>query len=73
MRHFDWTKGDLRCQKWSSLGNFKKKNLQSNSVTRQVTFNKAKIVGKCQKYKKCDILSNFQTLWFWLSMASLLF
>ena len=37
--------------------------LRSNSVTRQVTFNKQKLVknAKIQKFK-CDILSNFQTM-----------
>ena len=37
-------------------------SLRSNSVTRQVNFNRTKIGGKCQKFK-CDILSNFQTMW----------
>ena len=37
----------------------------SNSVTRQVSFNRTKIGGKIPKLKniKCDILSNFQTMW----------
>ena len=39
----------------------------SNSVTRQVSFNWTKNGGKCQNSKiqkfKCDILSNFQTMW----------
>ena len=37
-------------------------SLRSNSITRQVTFNRIKIGEKRQKFK-CDILSNFQTLW----------
>ena len=38
--------------------------LRSNIVTRQVSFNRTKIGGKCQNKKlKCDILSNFQTMW----------
>ena len=36
-------------------------DLLSNSVTRQVSFNRTKIYGKCQKFK-CVILNNFQTL-----------
>ena len=39
-------------------------SLQSNSVTRQFNFNRTKIGGKCPNSKfKCDILSNFQTMW----------
>ena len=40
-------------------------SLRSNSVTRHVSFNRTKIGGKCQNCKKfkCDILSNFQTMW----------
>ena len=38
-------------------------SLRLNSVTRQVSFNRTKIVGKCQKFK-CDILGDFQTMWF---------
>ena len=39
-------------------------NLQSNSVTRQVSFNRTKIGGKCQNAKKLkyDSLSNFQAM-----------
>ena len=37
-------------------------SLRSNSVTRQVSFNRTKIGGKCPQKIKCDILSNFQTL-----------
>ena len=39
-------------------------SLRSNSVTRQVSFNRTKNVGKMPKSKKfkCDILSNFQTM-----------
>ena len=35
-----------------------------NSVTREVSFNRTKIGGKCRNKKKfkCDILSNFQTM-----------
>ena len=41
----------------------KTRSLRSNSVTRQVSFNRTKIGGKCQIQKfKCDILSNFQTM-----------
>ena len=52
-------------QKWSILGEFLNTlGLRSNSVTRQVSFNRTKIGGKCQNGKKfkCDILSNFQTM-----------
>ena len=40
------------------------RNLRSNSVTRQVTFDLTKIGGKSQNSKKfkCDILSNLQTM-----------
>ena len=40
-------------------------SLRSNSVTRKASFNRTKIGGKCQKCQKfkCDILSDFQTLW----------
>ena len=39
-------------------------SLQSNSITRHVTQNKARNGGKCQNWKiKCDILCNFQTMW----------
>ena len=49
-------------------------SLRSNSVTRQVIFNRTKIGGKCQNWKfKCDILGDFQTLWALLFFASLLF
>ena len=43
-------------------------NLRSNSVTRQVTYNRPKIGGKCQNsnIQKCNILSDFQTLCKWL-------
>ena len=39
-------------------------SLRSNNVTRQVSFNGTKILenAKIQKFK-CDILSNFQTMW----------
>ena len=38
-------------------------SLRSNSVTRQVSFNRTKIGGKCQNSKiQWDILSNFQTM-----------
>ena len=43
----EWIKVDQKCQKWSILANFlKTRSLQSNSVTRQVTFNRAKIWWK---------------------------
>ena len=45
--HFEWTKVNQKCQKWSILANFWK-SLWSNSVTRQVSFNRTKIGGKCQ-------------------------
>ena len=42
-------------------------SLRSNSVTRQVSFDRTKIGEKCQNSKiqksKRDILSNFQTIW----------
>ena len=40
-------------------------SLRSNSVTRQVSFKKDKNWWKMPKFKnsKCDILSNFQTMW----------
>ena len=39
-------------------------SMQSNSVTRQVTFNWTKNGGKCKNWKfKCDFLGDFQTLW----------
>ena len=40
-------------------------SLRSSSVTRQVTFIRTKIGGKCQnsKIQMRDILSNFQTMW----------
>ena len=43
-------------------------SLRSNSVTRQVTYNRPKIGGKCQNsnIQKCNILSDFQTLCKWL-------
>ena len=37
-------------------------SFRSNSVTRQVSFNRTKNGGKCQN-SKCDIFSNFQILW----------
>ena len=38
-------------------------SFRSNSVTRQVTFNRTKIVEKAKIQKfRCDILSDFQTL-----------
>ena len=38
-------------------------NLQSNSVTRQLSSNRTKIEGKCQNSEiKCDILKNLQTM-----------
>ena len=42
-------------------------SLRSNSVTRLVSFNRQKLAenAKIQKFK-CDILSNFQTMWCWL-------
>ena len=40
---------------------FKTWRLWSNSVTRQVSFNRTKICEKLPKFK-CDILSNFQTM-----------
>ena len=50
--HFEWTKVDQKCQKWSILANFlKTRSLQSNSVTRQVTFNSTKNCEKCQNWK----------------------
>ena len=39
-------------------------SLPSNSVTRQVTFNREKNGRKCQNINnQCDILSGFQTFW----------
>ena len=43
--HFEWTKVDLKCQKWRVIENL---NMRSNSVTRQVTFNRTKIGENCQ-------------------------
>ena len=51
-------KSSLKMPKIVNFGEFFKTfNLRSNSVTRQVTFNRTKI----EKFV-CDILSNFQTL-----------
>ena len=46
---------------WRVFENLK---LRSNSVTRQVSFNRTKIGGKCQNKKKSNatFLSNFQTM-----------
>ena len=45
--HFEWTK--LKLPKMVHFGEFLKIwSLQSNSVTRQVSFNRTKIGGKCQ-------------------------
>ena len=52
--HFEWTKVDKKWQK-SSIWSW---NLRSNSVTRQVNFDRTKNGG----ISKCDILGNFQTL-----------
>ena len=61
--HFEWTKVHKKCHFEDLLNTW---SLRSNSVSRQVTFNRTKIGGKCQNWKekkiKCDILSNFQTL-----------
>ena len=43
--HLEWTKVDLKCQKWRVIENL---NMRSNSVTRQVTFNRTKIGENCQ-------------------------
>ena len=44
------------------------KKLWLNSVTRQVTFNRTKLVeiAKIEKFKR-DIFGNFQTLWAYLT------
>ena len=52
---------------FGDLGDFLKTcTLRSNSVARHVTFNKTKIVGKCQNKKNSNatIFDNFQTLWY---------
>ena len=62
---FTWV--DKKWLKWPKMTNFdeflKTLILRSNSVTRQVTFNKQKLVknAKIQKFK-CDILGDFQSL-----------
>ena len=63
--HVFWVdKSWLKIPKMVHFGDFLKTlSLRSNSITRQVTYNKTKNVGKCQNKKKCDILRNFQTMW----------
>ena len=58
----------LKMPKIVYFGEFLKTwSLRSNSVTRQVSFNRTKIGGKC------DILSNFQTMCtLWISDATIL-
>ena len=55
---FDWTKVHEKCQKWSTWRVFETWSLQSNSVTRQFTFNRTKW-WKMPKFE-CDILSIFK-------------
>ena len=47
--HFEWTKSSLKRPKMVNFGEFLKSwNFRSNRVTRQVSFNRTKIGGKCQ-------------------------
>ena len=58
-------KSSLKMPKKIHFGEFlKTRILPSNSVTRQVTFNREKNGRKCQNINnQCDILSGFQTFW----------
>ena len=54
-------KSSLKMPKMVHFGEFLKTwSLRSNSVTRQVSFNRTKIGGKCQKF---NILSNFHVMY----------
>ena len=68
--HFEWTKVNWKCQKWSILERFWKLEACSQTVLpdRSVLIGqKLAENAKIEKFK-CDILSNFQTMWtvsFW--------
>ena len=59
---FDWTKVHYKWQKWSIWATW---SLRSNSVTRQVNFNRTKIGRKCQNATFWVIFKLFSTrFWF---------
>ena len=63
--HFEWTKVNWKCQKWSILASFWKLEACGQTVLpdRSVLIGQ-KLVEKAKIQKfKCDILSNFQTMW----------
>ena len=49
--HFEWTKDIKNAENGQFWRVFEKLNLRSNSVTRQVNFNRTKIGGKWQTSK----------------------
>ena len=62
--HFEWTKVNQKCQKWSILASFWKPEACGQTVLpdRSVLIGQ-KLVGKAKIQKfKCDILSDFQTM-----------
>ena len=63
--HFEWTIVYQKCQKWSILESFWKPEACSQTVlpARSVLIGQKLVENaKIQKFK-CDILSNFQTMW----------
>ena len=61
--HFEWTKVNWKCQKWSILASFWKPEASGLTVLPDRSFLiRQKLVenAKIKKFK-CDILSNFQT------------
>ena len=65
-------KSSVNRSKMVNFGEFLKTwSLRSNSVTRQVNFNRTKIGGKCQNSKiQMRHLGNFQTMWTWWTSNS---
>ena len=64
--HFEWTKVNQKCLKWFILANFWKPKACGQTVLlpdRSVLIGQKLMENaKIQKFK-CDILSNFQTMW----------